>query len=1321
MARRTISLSGGNRPRAKVVNTFVPAATTGLLTTVSSFGLLAPVTFAPTGSWTGCSLNTATGGITASTGIASGTAKALSGTVTAADGVVMPFVEILTALGVLGPTTASFNVTSPSGSDVIVFTGLATGEVVSSISPVDNRIVLNAGGTKAVIGLTLSTAGVTNYTFTTSLGRSLTVAVTASSVTTLSFGSLNWKNVNIGGGGYQAHTSVSSDGTLASSTDVYGGYVWDSTAQRWNNTINAKSLPKSIVEINKSPGPWSFRVAYSDSNRLYSLWQGKLIRSDNRGQDWVTTAYTDVPLVDAPGNNGTWRLTGQSMAIDPVNPDVVIVSSANSIRMSSDAGASWTDLALGTQPGLPGYAIAFDPSSAVTGGKTQGIYIFKYGTGLYRSTNGGSTFAAVSAASGTPPTTYQKMFVSPAGLVFTSTTTGSSSPILNIYDPGTNGWTTTNVNPQGTSAGNRRVMSMAFDPTNPNRVVACADTAVYLSQSMDGGRTWAGWKTHAVTNVGGVNRYLNVATDIPWLAYTNDNFKSAGDIFFDPTNINRLCIGGGIGFFTTTFNGADGFTWTSQTKGMETMVANFALSVPGGPFVMGVWDRDTLTMSNLDTSPTKQGTDASTTIVACWDIDYAGSNPSFVAKMSNTSVGGFVEKSAYSTDGGRNWNYWPSYPNMTVYTVTTVVNSVTKNPGDPKAFDSAQEGGCLAVSTPLNAIIFPSATQGYRTADGGNNWTPIVMNDGTNVVTVTDYTGFINFRAFQRKIACADRVRPGVFRVYNTSTVGGNTAKGLWESVNGGQDWTKVYTGEIGGGTTFSAKLRATPGIADDMWFTAGTLSGTPTATSPGSSTIQLYHSTNGGRAWTAISASKIEGVIDFAFGAPYPGSAYSYAIYALGYVNNVYGVYRSDDIGANWIKMSDAFPQGTMDVARTLFADMNNFGTVGIGYYGSSYGYFGTPNDGNLYMVTAPVVAGSAAPSVVATRTPGTWASKSGGTLTRTWKWYTGLGTTKNGAFVLDDLGLPAIVSGSETPISGTDNATTYTLQATDTAPNVLTYIKEAVTVDGGNSNIVVNSNPIGNPLYNDDPYLTALLARLTVQPGPIRRLALNNFLAGLRADGILPLMDSLYIPSALYVSSNTDYLKSAVNSTYDLVVRAGTVNSAVANGQNTLHPAAGGYVGSGFNPTSASSPKFTLNSAHMLMWLEGIDAVTDGGYMGTTNALIARATVSSQSFGRSSNFAAVSTGGTMSNDLNGWSRIASNGYTPYVSGTSLGFANTSSAAIPNAEFELGRAGSGSTAPGIKFSFACWGAGLTDTQVATLRARVSALRTSVGSSAYNL
>lgn len=703
MTRRTISLAGGNRPRAKVVNTFVPAATTGLLTTVSSFGLLAPVTFAPTGSWTGCSLNTATGGITASTGIASGTAKALSGTVTAADGVVMPFVEILTALGVLGPTTASFNVTSPSGSDVIVFTGLATGEVVSSISPVDNRIVLNAGGTKAVIGLTLSTAGVTNYTFTTSLGRSLTVAVTASSVTTLSFGSLNWKNVNIGGGGYQAHTSVSSDGTLASSTDVYGGYVWDSAAQRWNNTINAKSLSKSIVEINKSPGPWSFRVAYSDSNRLYALWMGKLIRSDNRGQDWVTTAYTDVPLVDAPGNNGTWRLTGQSMAIDPANPDVVIVSSANSIRMSSDAGASWTDLALGTQPGLPGYAIAFDPSSAVTGGKTQGIYIFKYGTGLYRSTDGGANWAAISAASGTPPTTYQKMFVSPAGLVFTSTTTGSSSPILNIYDPATNGWTTTNVNPSGTSAGNRRVMSMAFDPANPSRVVACADTAVYLSLSMDGGRTWDGWKTHAVTNVGGVNRYLNIATDIPWLRYTNDNFKSSGDIFFDPTASNKLCVGGGIGFFTTTFNGTDGFEWTSQTKGMETMVANFGISIPSGPFVFGVWDRDTFTMSNLDISPSKQGTDTSTVINACWDIDYAGSDPQFVAKMSNTSVaaigGILVERSAYSTDGGKNWNYWPSYP---------------------ASLPVAAEGGCLAVSTPLSAIIFPSSTSGYRTVDGGN-------------------------------------------------------------------------------------------------------------------------------------------------------------------------------------------------------------------------------------------------------------------------------------------------------------------------------------------------------------------------------------------------------------------------------------------------------------------------------------------------------------------------------------------------------------------------------------------------------------------------
>jgi len=860
---------------------------------------------------------------------------------------------------------------------------------------------------------------------------------------------LNWNNVNIGGGGFQVHNSISSDGTLASSTDVYGGYIWNPTDSRWHNVINAKSLPSTLTEVNKSPGPWSFRIAYNNSNRLYSLWQGNLIRSDDKGASWVNTNYTAVPLADAPGNNGSWKLTGQSLAIDPVNADVVLVSSANSIRMSSDAGSTWTELTLGSgQPGLPGYAIAFDPNSSVVGGKTQGIYIFKYNTGLYQSTNGGSTWAAVSASSGTPPTTYQKLFVSPAGLVLVTAPTSAASSVINIYNPSTNGWTQTTISNAGTSAGNRKVMSIAWDPTNSNRAVACADTAVFLAQSTDGGVTWTGWKTHKSTVVDGVNRYLNVATDIPWLAYTNDNFKSSGDIFFDPTTSNKLCVGGGIGFFTTTFNGADGFEWTSQTKGMETMVANFGISLPNGPYILGVWDRDTFTMSDLSKSPSKQGTDATTIIANCWDIDYSGTTPSFVVKMTNVFLAGtWYERSGYSTDAGQTWKYWSASP--TTY---------------PVDITSANEGGCVAVSTSSNIIIFPTATSGYYTKNGGVTWNPITMNDGTSTVTSSDYTGFITQRGFQRKIACADRVRPGIFRVYNSSIRAGSTAVGYWESVDGGDTWTKV-SGDIPGGPSKaaqSAKLRATPGIANDMWFVAGTLSSTYTSTAPGGVLSPLCHTTDGGRTWTIISTSKIQGVIDFAFGAPYPGSSSTYSIYALGYANSVFGVYRSDDIGANWIKISGAYPQGSMDITRTLFADMNNFGTVGIGFSGSSYTYYTTPNNGNLYMITAPIISQTGG---VLSITSSTWASKSQGILTRAWDWYRANGIIKEGKFLLDDRGLPKIDSTTEAVITGTHNSSTYTLKSFDSDPNVLIYIKETVTIIGSYDSLTVRSNPIGNP----------------------------------------------------------------------------------------------------------------------------------------------------------------------------------------------------------------------------------------------------------------
>lgn len=86
--------SGGGLARAKTFTASVPL-TTGLLTTVSSFGLLAPVTFAKTGGNANLTL-ASNGQISAAAALTAGATQSLTGTATGSDGVVFPFTANLT-------------------------------------------------------------------------------------------------------------------------------------------------------------------------------------------------------------------------------------------------------------------------------------------------------------------------------------------------------------------------------------------------------------------------------------------------------------------------------------------------------------------------------------------------------------------------------------------------------------------------------------------------------------------------------------------------------------------------------------------------------------------------------------------------------------------------------------------------------------------------------------------------------------------------------------------------------------------------------------------------------------------------------------------------------------------------------------------------------------------------------------------------------------------------------------------------------------------------------------------------------------------------
>ena len=696
-----------------------------------------------------------------------------------------------------------------------------------------------------------------------------------------------WKPLRIGAGGYITGIDIASDGTKVIRTDTHGAYLWDGT--QWDQLISTSSMPVSDVQINVSPGVYEIRIAPSNTNRFYMMFKGYVYRSDNRGATWTKTNLTQFH--DA--SNESYRTMGERMAIDPNNANIVVVGTPDlGTWMSSDTGSTWTHLtALGTSTQdtnseYYGETVAFDPTSSVVGGKTQGIYVGTYGTGIYHSTDGGGTWTLLNSSG--MPTQPVQMTVAQDGVVYVSQ---SGTPNIAIYSSGA--WSSVNA-----GTGGNDTASVAVDPSNANIVIALNDGGD-LSVSTN----------HAASFSGVTNNTTRTATDIPWLAWTKESFMSAGNIMFDPTQTNKLYFAEGIGVWDVSPTSTEtSVPWVSQSKGIEQLVANEVISPPGGYPVVASWDRPTFTITNPDVFPSTHGPNNANAIVAGWSLDYASNDPSYIAALDNF---GSSYESGYSTDGGLTWNSFASQP------------------------AGQAQGGSIAAASSTDIVWFPSDNSvPYYSTDGGQSWTLISMAGvPTSVETGWGFAYYLD-----RQIVAADRVNIGTFYAYNYGPSAARSAAGVYKSTDGGVTWTQVYSGEITLFSGYNAKLRTVPGIAGELFFTGGQQSpdslGNP-------ANEQFMKSTDGGSTWTAV--PNVLDVYDFGFGKAAPGTT-TPAIYIVGFVNNQYGIWESDDNANTWTQ-SGLFPFNHLDAIKTISGDMNAYGRIYVGFSGSGYAYGNTTN----------------------------------------------------------------------------------------------------------------------------------------------------------------------------------------------------------------------------------------------------------------------------------------------------------------------------------------------------------------------------------------
>lgn len=679
-----------------------------------------------------------------------------------------------------------------------------------------------------------------------------------------------WSQHKIGAGGFLVGIDVAPDGTKVCRTDTYGAYLWD--GYLWRQLVTKNSLPSYFP--NWATGVFEIRIAPSNTQIFYMIYQGYCYRSANRGTTWSVTNLTRGNAYgNASPNDSSWRTHGAKLAINPSDPNHVITGFPGvAPQQTFDGGTTWDSLAgVTTADGATsGYRVLFISSSE--------ILVLSAGVGVYRSTDTGTSWALTTSG----PTDLHNWQVAPDGIVY-----AADGDTNNFWKFNSGAWTNPSIVPAG--VGWHSIMP---DPADATHILAM-DWGGGMSRSTDRGANWtAGLYAPGTRTATG---------DIPWLAVTNETYMSAGNAFINAAT-GKIEFGEGVGWWTTdkptTY--PQTVTWQAQSRGIEQLVMNDICALPEGGATFGAWDRPWFKCINPGNYPGSHGPSYTNSIAMGWAVSECTHEPGTLVGISNW----ITEESGVSTDGGLTWTTFTTKP-------PDIIGSYLS--------------GCIAASTKANIVwVLGNTGRPYYTLNGGVTWALSTIDTGAT-------TGWTPSYVFKHHTICADPLISGKYYMHNYNS--GSDYDGIYVSTDGGANFARVYNGLVDIFTEGHAKLKAVPGRSGYLVFCSGEQDDPETGSHP--SSTALKRSTDSGVTWASV--PNVLEPRCFGFGkASSPGGFP--AVYLNGWVSGVYGVWRSDDFDQAtpaWTQLGQ-YPLDSLDNIIGIAGDKATHGRCIVAFGGS-------------------------------------------------------------------------------------------------------------------------------------------------------------------------------------------------------------------------------------------------------------------------------------------------------------------------------------------------------------------------------------------------
>jgi len=703
--------------------------------------------------------------------------------------------------------------------------------------------------------------------------------------------------VKWGGGGYVTGIVVhpTTPNLMYVRTDVGGAYRWNQGTSAWVPITDGVGFGAAEATFH---GVESIAVDPNNDQRVYmgagmytSAGNGRLYISSNRGDSWT---YVGLPF--PLGGNNPGRAIGERLMVDPNKPSTLFYGSRTAgLWKSTDSGLTWAQVtslssakltqdevnALGGTSAIGVETIVYDTGTKGSGTATQTIYApiapdyvqtAGLASNLYKSSNGGASWTPVTV----PISGYHIPHMVRAAdgmfyVVFTRDAGPGSAGPARLYKFDGSNWTLLrsddSVGYGGVSVyGTGATTRIALGVTNTWGNFAGQRI---LQLSDDDGRNW---------------REIEAMTpgDVSW--------GWIDDVEIDPFNRDHILhVSGGV---MQTSNASSATpTWALTVNGIEeTAVLGLATPPAGATYTVinssgdvGAWVH-----TNLTTKPTlTPATDWSNSFAA----DMAWSDPQYMATIG-VFLGNSTGFGMWSGDGGTTWAQFATYP-----------TGVAENKGGEAS---------IAITARNKAVWAPGYSVPSYTTDNGATWVP------TNLPAINS----VFPRAYH---LVADRQNPNKVYAYDSGGHWWGTPGKVYVSTDGGHTFT-LSQGSVNAGLApnyfGNTSLAVNPNVEGDLWLADGNA---------------VYHSTDSGATWTKLSNfasiftsnqwADVQGASVIALGKAKPGAAYSAAVYVVGVVNSVWGVYRSDDGGASWTRFNDDEHQfGGIGV---IAADQNTYGRI--------------------------------------------------------------------------------------------------------------------------------------------------------------------------------------------------------------------------------------------------------------------------------------------------------------------------------------------------------------------------------------------------------